>query len=307
MAEIREVKKIDKKLFQNRLVSAKLCGNILETSHISRRNQKATIIKLDKHRYVVCDTGEIKNYKHIENRADNTQSVRRSLNRLKDYINTNITRPQNALWITLTYAENMTDTERLKKDFEKFIKRLRYAYGDCEYIVAFEPQGRGAWHAHLLLIYDKKPPYIPNAKLAEIWQQGFVKINLLKNIDNIGLYLTAYLGDMELKDLSEYNGEKLKEVKANGKSKRIIKGGRLKLYPAGFNLYRKSKGILPPVKELIEESELLEKVKGKTLKYEKVLEIQIEGSNAPLYIHYRTWVIKEPNQHDTKRNRRKTE
>ncbi len=293
MAEIKELKSIDKKLFKNNFVSVQECGNILETLHVSHRNQKATIRKLNKNEYLLISTGEIKEFKHKESRQDNINAVRRSLRSLRNYINTNITDNNKALWITLTYAENMVDTKRLYTDFEKFIKRLRYAFGHCEYIVAMEPQGRGAWHAHLLAIYENKAPYIPNARLAKIWGNGFVKINLLKDIDNIGVYLTAYLGDMELKSIADYRGEKTKTITTNGKDKKIIKGGRLKLYPTGFNLYRISKGIKKPKESLIDEKELLGSLNNAPLKYEKILEVKPEGDYLPLYLHYRTYNIKD--------------
>ena len=171
-------------------------------------------------------------------------------------------------WVTLTYKENMKDTTKLYKDFEKFIKRFRYYFNDfkIEYIVAMEPQGRGAWHCHCIFIFDKTPPFINNNEvLQKLWSHGFTKTTNLKSIDNVGAYLTAYLGDMELnkynvsllkesgleaskmvfKYVNEIEGKKLKTPKS------FIKGGRLYLYPPNFNLYRISKGIKKPIKEMV--------------------------------------------------------
>ena len=63
--------------------------------------------------------------------------------------------------------------------------------------MACEPQGRGAWHMHCIIIFDDIAPFIPNNEIAKLWKQGFTKTTKLDNIDNIGAYLTAYLGDME--------------------------------------------------------------------------------------------------------------
>jgi hypothetical protein len=51
--------------------------------------------------------------------------------------------------LTLTYRENMTDRERLVRDFDVFIKRLRRVVPDFQYVCVFERQKRGAWHAHI--------------------------------------------------------------------------------------------------------------------------------------------------------------
>ena len=109
----------------------------------------------------------------------------------------------NVRWITLTYAENMTDTDRLYFDFKDFNKRFQYyckinGYSKPEYIVMMEPQGRGAWHCHLLYIWDCKAPYVANKTLRDLWGHGFVKIKKLDNCDNVGAYLTAYLGIWKL-------------------------------------------------------------------------------------------------------------
>ena len=41
--------------------------------------------------------------------------------------------------------------------------------------------------------------YIPNKKINEMWGNGFVVVKVIKvikqNVDNLGAYLSAYLGD----------------------------------------------------------------------------------------------------------------
>lgn len=181
-------------------VSCKKMQKIIEIKYIQHKNTGPTIKKLDNDNILVLSTGQIKQVQHIVNRSQNKLQVSLSLKRLRDYINTNITDTNNCKWITLTYADNMKDTSKLYIDFKIFMIKLRRAYKDykIEYIVAMEPQGRGAWHSHLLLIFNRKAPYIANSKIAQLWGQGFTKTNSLQNIDNIGAYLTAYLGDMEL-------------------------------------------------------------------------------------------------------------
>src|SRR5690606_20448669 len=107
--------------------------------------------------------------------------------------------------------------------------------------------------------------YIPNkfdknnnpidAPLYDIWGHGWVRIKSLKNVDNIGAYLSAYLTDIELNDsniiAAAKNKMEIKTVEVEGVSKKYIKGGRLHLYPPGMNLYRKSKGIKFPERKKI--------------------------------------------------------
>lgn len=51
--------------------------------------------------------------------------------------------------VTLTYRENMTDRDRMARDFDVFVKRLRRVVPDLQYVCVFERQKRGAWHAHI--------------------------------------------------------------------------------------------------------------------------------------------------------------
>lgn len=238
------------------IVKVTAMGNVFEVSHICYSKSFCSIKKLDSDTYIDLSTGEVKDFNHNESRADDKNSVRTSLSKLRNYINTNVVDVSKCLWVTLTYAENMTDTNKLYTDFDKFNKRLKYHLNaHYEYIVAMEPQGRGAWHAHLLLIFDDKAPFVKNEWLRNLWGHGFVRVQALKNADNIGAYLTAYLADMELDEADKSglysNGAKTRLVETvdeNGNkiSKAVIKGARLALYPPNFNLFRCSRGIKKP-------------------------------------------------------------
>lgn len=261
--------KLDDYRIDNRaLVSIKEMGNIYEICYKQKRNNCITIKLLDKDTYIDLTTGEVKKCNHIDNRSENTFQVGQTLKRLRDYINTNVTIPSNWKWLTLTYRENMTDTRRLYEDFKRFITRLRRAFTEyhLEYIVAMEPQGRGAWHCHLLLDFGTTAPFIDNSIIEKLWEQGFTKTKKLDSkVDNIGAYLTAYLGDIELteetqKELQQQhlsiNDFQIKEVdNIEGielkETKKFIKGARLYLYPPNFNIYRISRGIKKPKKEVM--------------------------------------------------------
>ena len=98
----------------------------------------------------------------------------------------------------------MTDSKRLYDDFKRMMRRLRRLTGkDLAYIVVIEPQASGSLHAHLLLkTCDKSRLYISNKNLASAWGQGFVNVKRLKDSDNVGAYLMAYLADIDLNNLN---------------------------------------------------------------------------------------------------------
>jgi hypothetical protein len=237
-------------------VKIKIMGNVSEIMYMQKVNRcDFPVVKIDKDTYRVKETGEIKEYEHIENRSQETESLRRTFKRIRELINTNFVGNKNELAFTITYDENMTDVKRLYNDFRKFMMRLKYKYEDVDYISVVEPQGRGAWHCHVLLRFNKMDKlYIPNKEIATMWGNGFVKVKAIKqNVDNLGAYLSAYLGDVEYNEenlksapMGQYGALNVIEKEVEGKPKKFIKGGRLYMYPPGMNIYRKSKGIREP-------------------------------------------------------------
>ena len=134
-------------------------GNITEIQYMSSCNKEQVIQRLDKDTFVNLFTGEIGEIKHLETRADDKRSIQKTMKLGRNVINANITDVRKAKFVTGTYAENMTDSERLYKDFKYFVSKLRKNY-DFEYIVAREPQERGAWHFHMIMIFNKVAPYL---------------------------------------------------------------------------------------------------------------------------------------------------
>lgn len=266
-------------------------GNIIEQLYVSQRNSKQTIQMLPGgEQYVILSSGEVVDIIPHESRSESVKNLRKTFARLRALINTNIVDVSHVRWITLTYAENMTDTERLYKDFEKFNKRFQYFcqrsnYPKPEYIVVMEPQRRGAWHAHLLYIFPSVAPFIPNSVLADIWGFGFVNIQALDYVDNVGAYLTAYLGDLDLSECDfDTFGYEIKEVaisdeNGNLHKKRFVKGARLRFYPPKFNIYRHSRGIKSPVSFYVNQAEAETMVSGYCKTYERTLRLTDSDSN----------------------------
>ena len=99
-------------------------GNVIEVVTRQKNSCGCPCVKLDADHYIDTRTGEVLVYSHIDNRSESTRSIRNTLARIRALVNTNVTAPANVRWVTLTYAENMTDTVRLMKDFEKFWKKF---------------------------------------------------------------------------------------------------------------------------------------------------------------------------------------
>lgn len=78
----------------------------------------------------------------VKNRERSTRRARTSVRRLAK------SKGLTAL-LTLTYKENVTDRERMARDFDVFVKRVRRVIPDFQYVCVFERQKRGAWHAHI--------------------------------------------------------------------------------------------------------------------------------------------------------------
>lgn len=276
-------------------VTVKRCGNITEIRYAVHGPPAIAIVKLNADMYLDKQTGEVREFQHHINRAEDKASVAQSLRKLRDLINTNLENPETALWVTLTYQENMTDSTRLYEDYRRFWLRFKYhlkkrGHSHAEYIIAAEPQGRGAWHLHALFLFPSSAPFVENREMARIWSHGFTKTQSLKGISNPGLYLTAYLGDMELTEAigaGQLHAGRLTETKRAKKA--VIKGARLTLYPPGFHLYRCSHGIKRPQIWQATEQEAQAEINGMPLTYEETISITDESGKVRNIINYRTY------------------
>lgn len=298
-----EVKKIaDERPKPWNTVTVKTAGNVIEVRYAVHGPPEMTIQKLNADEYLDFRTGAVERFQHATNRAEDKASVSQSLRKLRDLVNANLKSPETALWATLTYRENMTNSTQLYEDYRRFWQRLKYylskhGYPSAEYVIAAEPQGRGAWHLHCLLLFPDKAPFIANADMARLWGHGFTKTKSLKGIDNPGLYLTAYLGDMELTEAISagvIHVGRLAEVEAKDEQgqkqkKAVIKGARLHLYPPGFNLYRCSRGVKRPEVQKMTEREVRKIIGKAPLTYEKTIAVTDSAGETVNVINYRQY------------------
>ena len=101
-----------------------------------------------------------------ETKRDNrNKTAARARTHVRRVVNAN---PQLNKFLTLTYAENMTDIDRSRKELDNFFKRLKRQF-------------------------PRNLPFVDVKALAEVWGHGFIKLNRIDNVDNVGAYVTKYM------------------------------------------------------------------------------------------------------------------
>ena len=118
-------------------------------------------------------------------------------------------------FLTLTFKENVTELKWANREFSKFIQRLNWyldATGNykVKYLTVVEFQKRGAIHYHTVIF---NMPYVPAKQLQEVWKHGFIKINKIDDVTNLGAYVAKYMtkkADKESnKETDKLKGQKL--------------------------------------------------------------------------------------------------
>lgn len=138
-----------------------------------------------------------------EHNYANTQKARREAVRNLTTANFDST----SKFVTLTFGNvdfDFTDVKACNRAFKRFIMRLKYRYPDLQYLAVIEFQERGAVHYHMIC----NLPFVKKSDLARIWGYGFVKINAIDKVDNVGAYISKYmakdLDDTRLQGLKAY-------------------------------------------------------------------------------------------------------
>lgn len=278
------------------LVTVTKMNHITEIQYMEKMNRKVAIKKLSEAEYAVLETGEVKPFKRTKNRSEGLQSLYRTFKTLRYLINNNFTGAPNELFITLTFAKDadgwrpsVNDTEYLRKCYKKFIRLVKKKYGKVEFIRVLEPHADGHAHFHALLRFDDYDKiFIANEDLNKMWGQGFVRVNSLKNVDNVGAYVSAYLADLDVTPQAEEVLKKLdmEDILTDKKGKKFIKGGRMKFYPTGVQIYNKSKAIKMPERTRMKYQEARKKAGSGEPTYEKEILIDSDEFSNKLKFEY---------------------
>lgn len=151
-------------------------------------------------------------------------SLRRTKNTLRRLINANVGKwNERDKFFTLTFKENITDHEQANAMFRSFIKRLNYAlfkkHSGLKYVCVVERQERGALHYHIVMF---NMPFMPVDELADIWGHGFVRINAIDEVDNLGSYVVKYM-EKTMHDMQSAKTAKVKDKKLYFASRGLYK------------------------------------------------------------------------------------
>jgi len=153
-----------------------------------------------------------------------TNTLRRARNTLRRLINANTGKwNEREKFFTLTFKENVTDHEKANAEFRSFIKRLNYKifkkHSGLKYVCVVERQERGALHYHIVLF---NMPFVHVNELSEIWGHGFVRINEIKDVDNLGVYVVKYI-EKTMYEMQEKKSAKVKDKKLYFASRGLCK------------------------------------------------------------------------------------
>lgn len=142
---------------------------------------------------------EVKNNEDCEFKMEVMRdfSLRRTRARIVRLVDSN---PCLKAFVTLTFNYDVPGLRESNPIFNKFIKRLKRKIPNLKYVAVPEFQkdtdffGRqklngGSVHYHMLVNFE-----MASDKLEAIWGQGFIKINRVKHINSLGLYISKYVG-----------------------------------------------------------------------------------------------------------------
>lgn len=198
----------------------------METIYNTKFIQSGDRLEVYKYRGYVKKGGTSRNKEGRRGKSDisdeekainHTNNRLRNLNNAKNNIVRIISCNKNDLisFITLTYAENVTDVKKSKKHLNKFFKKLKEVVPDIKYLYVMEFQERGAIHYHILCnfpinhITNKHPTQQQKDYNLifknKYWKYGWCDCRNLKTEGNtnIAKYISAYLtSDLYCKDLN---------------------------------------------------------------------------------------------------------
>ncbi|WP_155895548.1 hypothetical protein [Comamonas aquatica] len=75
--------------------------------------------------------------------------------------------------LTLTYQENMTDWDVLKRHVKEFNRRMARLIPGWFYVAAYERQQRGAWHVHMAV--HRVPKELPHARGVKVKSYSVIR------------------------------------------------------------------------------------------------------------------------------------
>ena len=158
-------------------------------------------------------------------RAQVLQRAKRDLRRLINSNHGQYGDQFTSKFLTLTFGDMVTDVKEANYEFKKFIKRLNYLIfntkkANLKYNAVIEFQKRGAIHYHVI-IYNM--PWTKHRVIEETWGNGWIFINKIDDIDNVGAYVAEYLGGKDKGQGKEIDDHRLQGKKSYFSSRGLYK------------------------------------------------------------------------------------
>ena len=136
---------------------------------------------------------DLEELEELEKRSDNLYRARQTVRRL-------IWANQGAFtkFITLTYRDTELDRKRVHRDITTFVQAVRRKDYEMLYLYVLEHQkergekegNEGCWHVHMVVFNDA---FLPKEILEKCWPHGFVDINAIDDVRDLGAYVCKYI------------------------------------------------------------------------------------------------------------------
>ena len=168
---------------------------------------------------------EVVSENYDKHRVQVLQRAKRDLRRLINANHGQYGKQFTSKFLTLTFGDMVTDVKEANYEFTKFIQRLNYLVFDTKkanlkYNAVIEFQKRGAIHYHVI-IYNM--PFTKQKIIEKTWGNGWIFINKIDDIDNVGAYVAEYLGNAEKGQGKEVTDDRLKGRKSYFSSRGLFK------------------------------------------------------------------------------------
>lgn len=120
---------------------------------------------------------------------------------IRNIVNTNF-KAGLSKFLTLTFEDDITDIAEANKEFMLFVKRLNYKVfkskkSVLQYTVVPETHKKRTGVIHFHVICYNLPYVDVNWLAKEVWGNGFIKLNRIEQVDNVGAYICKYLSKEE--------------------------------------------------------------------------------------------------------------
>ena len=111
-------------------------------------------------------------------------------------------------FLTLTYAKTVLDLKKVHRDITTFVQAMKRKGFPLKYLYVLEHQrergekegNEGCLHVHMVVFVDR---FIPLDILRSCWKHGFVGIEKIDDVRNLGAYVCKYITKDNLQEFGK--------------------------------------------------------------------------------------------------------